>query len=131
MNTKRMLLLAVILFSCKKNDLGTPSLPLLTKTISVSGSDTLTTNFAYAGGKVSFMLVAGMSSGKPVSNETRFVRHPSGILQKIIMRNPAYLATFKSDSIVYKVNYETTSNRYTSLVNQLFFLNGNVEYDST
>lgn len=57
---------------------------------------------------------------------------PSAYVVSFFLRtNPQYLNTFNSDSIIYTTNYSAAYDRYTSLVNYLFFKSGITEYDST
>jgi hypothetical protein len=133
MRVKFILLLSSILwFSCKKNDQGPPvSVPALSKTVTALSGDTLTTTLEYSGGKVTLILASGTSAGKSVNTNTRFIRDAQGIIEKIIIKNPAYLTTFTSDSIVYEVHYSPSLNRYTGMVNDLFLKTGSKEHDST
>ena len=126
------LLFILIWFSCKKKDQHIIApLPLLSKMVSTLAGETVTTTLEYSEGKVTSMLMSGTSAGKSVNTNTIFIRNAEGIIEKIIIRNPTYLTTFTSDSIVYTVHYSPSSNRYTSLINDLFYINGNTEYDST
>jgi len=77
------------------------------------------------------MLASGMSAGKSVNTGTLFMRNAQGIIERIIVKNPTYLTTFTSDSIVYQIHYSSALNRYASMVNDLFFKSGNKEHDST
>jgi len=133
MRVKFIILLSSILwFSCKKANHGLPvSAPLLSRTVTILAADTLTTTLEYSGGKVTLMVASGTSGGKSVNANTRFIRNTQGIIEKVIIKNPAYLTTFTSDSIVYEIHYSSTLNRYANIVNDLFFKNGNKEHDST
>lgn len=124
------LLVAVIFLSCDK-DLQKNSTPLLGRMETTLGGETLTTTVQYNDGKPIFMQALGSSGGTSVNVTTRIIRNSQGIIEKIIIKNPAYLTTFFADSIIYTLNYSTGNNRYTSLVNYLFFKNGTTEYDST
>jgi YD repeat-containing protein len=95
------------------------------------GTETVTTTIQYVNGKPVFMQALGFSGGKAVNIATKIFRNAQGIIEKIIIKNPAYLATFLTDSIIYIINYSVVNNRYTSLINNLFFKNGATEYDST
>jgi hypothetical protein len=125
------LLLAIALLSCSKNNTDNATAPLLKKTVTILAGDTLTTTLDYSGGKVTHILTSRITAGGVVLTSTRFVRTAGGAVEKIIIKNPTYLTSFTSDSIVYAVHHSTADNRYTSMVNNLFFINGNKEYDST
>lgn len=123
-------LVAVIFLSCDK-DVKEDSTPLLSRMETTSGGETVTTTVEYNDGKPIHMRALGSSGGKIVNVTTRFIRNGHGFIEKIIIKNPAYLTTFTIDSIIYTVNHSIANNRYTSLVNYLFFKDGTTEYDST
>jgi len=118
----------LILCSCEKDK---EDHTTLTKMETTLAGETVTTTLQYTGANLSFMQAIGTSLGRSVNVTTRFIRNSQGIIEKIVIKNPAYLTAFMTDSIIYTVNYSTTNNRYTSLVNYLFFKNGTIEHDST
>jgi hypothetical protein len=123
-------LVAANFLSCEKN-LQKNIIPLLARMETTSGGETVTTTIQYNDGKPILMQALGFSGGGSINVTTRVIRNSQGIIEKIIIKNPAYLTTFFADSIVYAVNYSTANSRYTSLVNYLFFKSGTTEYDST
>jgi hypothetical protein len=133
MRVKFILLLSSFLwFSCKKTNHNLfLSAPLLSKTVTSVAGDTLTTTLEYSGGKVTLMRTSGTSAGKSVNTNTLIIRNAQGIIETIVIKNPAYLTTFTSDSIVYEIHYSSASHRYANMVNDLFLKNGNKEHDST
>gem|GEM_PF-3150743 len=129
---KPALILCLILWlSCKKNKDATVPLPLLAKIESTLNGETVTITTQFSAGKIVLMEVAGTSAGKPVYVLTKLIRNPEGIIQKIVIKNPVYLTTFSTDSIVYTVIYSGAEKRYTSMVNHLFYKTGATEVDST
>jgi len=123
-------LVAVIFLGCKK-DLEKNTTPLLVRMETTLGGETVTTTVQYNEGKPIMMQAIGSTGGSTVNVTTRFIRNSQGIIEMIIIKNPAYLTTFFADSIIYTLNYSAANSRYTSLINYLFFKNGIIEYDST
>lgn len=116
--------------ACKKDHEEKPT-TLLSKMETTLVGETVTTTIDYTDGKPVFIQALGSTGGRTVNTATRFIRNSNGIIEKIIIKNPGYLTTFLSDSIIYTIHYSTANSRYTSLVNYLFFKNGTTEYDST
>lgn len=120
----------ILLVSCKKERID-EAVPHLAKMETTLAGETVTTTIEYQNDKPVFMQASGSTGGRTVNITTRFLRNAQGIIEKIIIKNPAYLTTFTVDSIIYYVNYSTANSRYASMVNYLFFSNGTIEYDST
>ena len=124
-------LLLVVFLSCKKESVK-PISPLLSKMETTLAGEVVATTIEYNNdGKPVFMQALGSTAARPVNIITRFVRNAQGTIQKIIIKNPQYLNTFNTDSIIYTTSYSGTNGRYTSMVNYLFHKNGTTEYDST
>lgn len=120
-------LIGLVFLSCEKEN----DTSLLARMETKSGGETVTTTVQYSDGRPIVMQVSGSSGGSSVNVITQFIRNSEGIIEKIIIKNPLYLTTFVSDTIIYTLNFSRAENRYTSLVNYLFFKDGTKEHDST
>ena len=120
-------LVGLVFLSCEKEN----DTLLLARMETTSGGETVTTTIQYNDGRPIVMQALGSSGGRNVNVTTRFIRNSQGIIEKIIIMNPAYLITLVTVSIVYTLNFSPAGNRYTSLVNYLFFKDGTNEHDST
>lgn len=92
---------------------------LLVKTEAKNGSETVTTVYTYnANKKLINEKITGTSQGMNVGNEVKYYRNAAGILTRYTQINPNLVAA-GIDSVVNYVNYNTTTSRYTSYVNDL------------
>lgn len=129
LNRFTVFLSIVLLVSCDKDPVKEPLLARMETTLN---GETVTTTVAYnKNGKPILMQALGSTGGNPINVTTRLIRNAQDLIEKIIIKNPAYLTTFTTDSIIYHVNYSTAHSRYISMVNYLYFRNGTTEYDST
>lgn len=124
--------LCIGLFSCQKevddifsnsgnNGGGGNTSGLLTKMVIKDGSDSSVTTYSYnsANKIVGINAVTVESGATSVTNNT-VVRNAQGIIQKIISKS-SDLTQFGIDSVVSIVNYNTSSQHYTSRVLKVSF----------
>jgi len=98
---------------------GTTTGDLLTKIESISGGETLTTEYEYdASKRLLREKITGTSQGTNLNNDFRIVRNAAGIITSTIQKN-ADLAMQGIDSAVAIIHYNTSTQRYTSRVAEI------------
>lgn len=117
---------ALLLFSCKKERSFDPNATsgggnsagqLLVKTVTkLEGNDSLRVFYTYDNQKrfISYKSEES-SSGIVIKGELKFIRNAQGIVQKMVVKTDEF-ASVGIDSILYVINYNPGSSRYTSSV---------------
>jgi hypothetical protein len=114
--------MTLFLFSCQKetgggNGGGTNNNTLLTKIVNKTGNDSTTTTFSYnSSQKLTQMRFDGEDdNGAPVDLIQNLVRNSANIVQRVVLKSNQF-SQVGIDSIVYNMNYNAGSSRYTSRV---------------
>lgn len=128
-------LLLFLLASCSKElSLDTGGAPTLTTNLLVKvvydyGDDSSQVEYSYDGNKrLIGQKISGTIQGFTVQSELRLVRNASGLITKIVKKDPNLVAG-GIDSLVTDLNYDITAARYTSRVTR-FLTSGLLITDS-
>ncbi len=130
MKTKLLIVIAVLSIcfsSCQKelsfDDNGGPvtgtSGDLLTKIVSVSGTETNTTEYEYDSEKRLIReKITGTSQGTDIGNDLRVIRNASGIITSTIQKNQLLIAQ-GIDSALSIVYFNSSAKQYTAIVTDI------------